>query len=200
MIESRSRDAVSGVRFVQKYCSALRPTTGMPSAANTFEIWRSMAAHPPSPETKTTSVSDVPRVAGTSTSGSFGAAADAALAARNRRRKALFMRTGWQNSAGNLSFRASRSPHAHAHSWIEAHEPDQREDPRRDVEAPVAVHHRGDDAADARCVEHHPTDHQNLPRADDGRRKEHPRCGAVQRDRDRVPQFIAEGPSRRDRT
>src|SRR4051794_7024499 len=168
MIESRSREAVSGVRFVQKYCSALRPTTGMPSAANTFEISRSMAAHPPSPETKTTSVSDVPRVAGTSTSGSFGAAADAALAARNRRRKALFMRTGRQNSAGNLSFRATgRSPHAPAHSWIEAHESDQRENPRRDVEAPVAVHHRGDDSADARCVEHHPTDHQHFARADD---------------------------------
>src|SRR3954447_13975860 len=183
MIESRSREAVSGVRFVQKYCSALRPTTGMPSAANTFEISRSMAAHPPSPETKTTSVSDVPRVAGTSTSGSFGAAADAALAARNRRRKALFMRTGRQNSAGNLSFRASRSPHAHAHSWIEAHESDQRENPRRDVEAPVAVHHRGDESTDAGCLEHYPANDQHFPRADDRRRDKHPRRGAVQRDR-----------------
>src|SRR5437764_1030866 len=61
MIDSRSREAVSGVRLVQKYCNALRPITGMPSSAKTFEISRSMAAHPPSPETKTISVSEVPR-------------------------------------------------------------------------------------------------------------------------------------------
>src|SRR3954452_9714057 len=144
MIKSRSRDAVSGVRFVQKYCSALRPATGIPSLANTFEISRSMDAHPPSPETNTTSVSDVPRVAGTSTSGSFGVAADAAVAARSIVRSALFIWTGGKNSAGNLSFRGAGLPRRHAHSGIESDESEKRERPRCDVEAPVAVHHRGD--------------------------------------------------------
>src|SRR5207253_3537149 len=67
----RSRDADSGVRFFQKYCSALRPTTGMPRPASDLEIALSMLAQPPSPETKTTSVSEAPCVAGTSMSGSL---------------------------------------------------------------------------------------------------------------------------------
>src|SRR5438132_6714238 len=99
------------MRFVQKYCNALRPTTGIPLRASTREIDLSMLAHPPSPETKTTSVSDVPRVAGTSTSGSFGTAADAAVAARNSRAKACFIRAGGKNSAGNLSFLGGPEPH-----------------------------------------------------------------------------------------
>src|SRR3954470_10763429 len=200
MIESRSRDAVSGVRFVQKYCSAFRPTTGMPSAAITFEISRSIAAHPPSPETKTTSVSDVPRVAGTSTSGSFGVAADAAVAARSIVRSALFIWTGGKNSAGNLSFLRARSARRHAHSRVESDESEKREHPWCDVEAPVAVDHRGDDSADACGLEHHPADEQNLARADDRRREEHPRRGAVHRDRDRVAQLIRQYFSGGDRS
>src|SRR3954466_6469907 len=91
MMMARSREADAGVCFVQKYFSALRPATGIPCEARTAEISRSMAAHPPSPETKTTSVSDSPRVAGTSTSGSV--AADAALAEmRSRKRIAYFIR------------------------------------------------------------------------------------------------------------
>src|SRR3954454_14930400 len=147
MIESRSREAVSGVRFVQKYCSALRPTTGMPSAANTFEISRSMAAHPPSPETKTTSVSDVPRVAGTSTSGSFGVAADAAVAAKMIVRSALFISDRWEEQRGKSVIPTTWSPRRHAHSRIEREESEKCERPWRDVEAPVPVHHRGDDSA-----------------------------------------------------
>src|SRR5438034_3208586 len=69
MICSRSREAALGVRLVQKYFSASRPTTGMPFAAKTLETPLSMAAQPPSPLTKTTRVSDVPLVAGTKMSG-----------------------------------------------------------------------------------------------------------------------------------
>src|SRR5216684_5573216 len=92
MIVARSPDAASGVRFFQKYCRAFRPTTGIPSEARTLEISRSMAAQPPSPETKTTSVSDVPWADGTSTRGNVGVAANATLAAKNRRRIAYFIR------------------------------------------------------------------------------------------------------------
>src|SRR5438105_7986540 len=70
-IDCKSREAESGMRFVQKYCNALRPTTGIPLRASTREIDLSMLAHPPSPETNTTSVSDAPFVAGTSIKGSF---------------------------------------------------------------------------------------------------------------------------------
>src|SRR3954471_16489276 len=70
MIDCRSFEAASGVRFVQKYWSELRPTTGMPLPAITRAIDLSIDAQPPSPETKTTSVSDVPCVTGTSTRGS----------------------------------------------------------------------------------------------------------------------------------
>src|ERR1051326_3466191 len=74
MMSRRSCAAESGVRFVQKYCSELIPTTGMPFAARFAEICLSIFAQPPSPETKTTSVSDVPCVAGTSMRGNFAAA------------------------------------------------------------------------------------------------------------------------------
>src|SRR4051812_27433578 len=96
MIVRRSRDAFSGVRFVQKYCSALRPTTGIPFAANTFAISRSIGAHPPSPDTNTTSVSELPPVLGTSIRGSFGVLADAVAAATRSSsgRIVFFMRTG----------------------------------------------------------------------------------------------------------
>src|SRR4051794_29373256 len=91
MMVARSRDADSGVCFVQKYLSALRPTTGIPCEAKTWEISRSIAAHPPSPEMKTTSVSEVPCVAGTSMSGRV--AADTALAEKRiKRRIAYFIR------------------------------------------------------------------------------------------------------------
>src|SRR5260221_849188 len=83
MSDGRLAAAISGVFCVQKYCRALRPTTGMPVAARTAEISLSIFAQPPSPLTKTTSVSElVPACAGTSTTGSFVAAESAG--ARNR--------------------------------------------------------------------------------------------------------------------
>src|SRR5258706_14905678 len=106
MMVARSREAASGVRFVQKYSSAFRPTTGIPSEARTLEIPRSIAAHPPSPETKTTSVSELPFVAGTSTSGRRGVAADAALAeVSSKRRIAYFIRGERWNSVGRWGIR-----------------------------------------------------------------------------------------------
>src|SRR5260221_14711089 len=73
MSDRRSAAAISGVRFVQKYCRALRPTTGMPVEARTVEMSLSIFAQPPSPLKKTTSVSElVPAGIGTSTMGSFG--------------------------------------------------------------------------------------------------------------------------------
>src|SRR2546428_490404 len=45
--------------------------TAIQMSARTLEIDLSMAAHPPSPETKTTIVSDVPFFEGTSIKGSF---------------------------------------------------------------------------------------------------------------------------------
>src|SRR5258706_781406 len=105
MMVERSREAESGVRFVQKYSSAFRPTTGIPSAVRTLEIPRSIAAHPPSPETKTTSVSDVPCVAGTSTSGRRGVASDAVLAeVSSKRRIAYFIRASDGTARGGGGF------------------------------------------------------------------------------------------------
>src|SRR4051794_25824574 len=109
MIVWRSCEALSGVRFVQKYWSAFSPTTGIPSPARTFEISLSIAAQPPSPETKTTSVSDAPRVAGTSTSGSFGVDAESdAARASSSRTMSVFIRTGGQNSAPPFRIYGSR--------------------------------------------------------------------------------------------
>src|ERR1700737_2079059 len=77
-IDCRSRAAESGGRFVQKYCNAFRPTTGMPFSARTFDISLSIFAQPPSPDTNTTSVSEAPFVAGTSTRGRLAVATAAA--------------------------------------------------------------------------------------------------------------------------
>src|SRR3954465_10878648 len=107
MMVARSREADSGVCFVQKYFSAFRPTTGIPCEARTWEMSRSIAAQPPSPETKTTSVSEVPRVAGTSTSGRV--AADTALAERKIRRIAYFIRAR-EGPAGGLAVFGDVSP------------------------------------------------------------------------------------------
>ena len=81
MIDCRSRAALSGVRFVQKYCSEFTPTTGIPFEARIAEIDLSIFAHPPSPDTKTTNESELPRVAGISMRGSF------AVARKSERRK-----------------------------------------------------------------------------------------------------------------
>jgi len=60
----------------------------MPLSASTLEIDLSMAAHPPSPETKTTKVSDEPFVDGTSISGSFlGGIVEADVAVAKARRQ-----------------------------------------------------------------------------------------------------------------
>src|SRR5258707_12407305 len=89
----RSADAVSGVLFVQKYCRAFRPTTGIPVAARTAEISLSIFAQPPSPLTKTTRVSElVPAGTATSTRGSrgggvFDSAARRAGASRRERKR-----------------------------------------------------------------------------------------------------------------
>src|SRR5258708_8613366 len=73
MRNCRSLAAVSGLFFVQKYCRAFNPATGMPVAASTEEISLSILAQPPSPLTKTTSVSELaPAGTATSTTGSFG--------------------------------------------------------------------------------------------------------------------------------
>src|ERR1700760_2340362 len=108
MIVARSREASSGVRFFQKYCRALSPAVGMPFAASTLEISLSMKAQPPSPETKTTSVSEVPCVAGTSTSGNEGVAAEATPAKR-RMRIAYFIRTDTLNSGTRTSYSSTSS-------------------------------------------------------------------------------------------
>jgi uncharacterized protein (DUF169 family) len=62
--------------------------TGIPLSARTLEIDLSIVAHPPSPETKTTIVSDVPFFEGTSINGSFvGVEACAAVANTNKLRE-----------------------------------------------------------------------------------------------------------------
>src|SRR3954465_6269611 len=70
MIDCRSFEAASGVRFVQKYWSELRPTPGMPVPAIRGPLDFPIDARPPSPATRTTGVADVPCVAGASTRGS----------------------------------------------------------------------------------------------------------------------------------